>query len=290
MRAPGRFRVFRGDEGVAELFGASVVAFGKFDGVHRGHRALLDRALASGRRLGLPVGAVTFERHPHAYLRGGRLPPALTGLGDRLRLLRDAGVEFVVLLPTDATVLGLAAEDFARQVLRVACGSVSSSSVRTSGSAGAVWAMPGRCDVSCRRPASMPWSSRWRRSTARWCRRRGSASTWLTATWAEPATCSAGRTTSSVASPAPPGHVSSGYPRCGRYPRPVATGPRSGRSARGIAGRRRRSSWSIRAANVSTTWRWSCRENGLPAGAAGHGVRVMFEGTGRGPGGASRGG
>jgi hypothetical protein len=47
--------------------------------------------------------------------------------------------------------------------------------------------------------------------------------------------------------------------RCGRYPRPVATGPRSGRSARGIAGRRRRSSWSIRAANVSTTWRWSCR-------------------------------
>lgn len=103
---------------MGELLGATVVAFGKFDGVHRGHRALFDRALAAGRRMSLPTGAVTFERHPHAHLRGGRKPPALTGLADRLRLLRDAGAAFVVLFPTDATVLGLAAEDFAREVLR----------------------------------------------------------------------------------------------------------------------------------------------------------------------------
>src|SRR5690349_3582180 len=67
--------------------------------------------------MGLPTGAVTFVRHPHAYLRG-ETPPALTGLADRLRLLRDAGAAFVVLLPTDETVLGVAAEDFAREVLR----------------------------------------------------------------------------------------------------------------------------------------------------------------------------
>jgi riboflavin kinase/FMN adenylyltransferase len=118
MRVPAGFQVFRGADGVAERLGATVVAFGKFDGVHRGHRALLDRALGAGRRMGLPTGAVTFERHPHAFLRGGRTPPALTGLADRMRLLRDAGAAFVVLLPTDATVLGLAAEDFAREVLR----------------------------------------------------------------------------------------------------------------------------------------------------------------------------
>jgi riboflavin kinase/FMN adenylyltransferase len=117
MRVPAGFQVFRGADGVAERLGATVVAFGKFDGVHRGHRALLDRALGAGRRLGLPTGAVTFERHPHAYLRG-ETPPALSGLADRLRLLRDAGAAFVVLLPTDVTVLGLAAEEFAREVLR----------------------------------------------------------------------------------------------------------------------------------------------------------------------------
>src|SRR5689334_9658083 len=42
----------------------------------------------------------------------------LTGLGDKLRLLCEAGAQFVVLLPADATVLGLTAEDFARTVLR----------------------------------------------------------------------------------------------------------------------------------------------------------------------------
>jgi hypothetical protein len=118
VSGPRGFRVFRGPNGVAEALGASVVAFGKFDGVHRGHRALLDRALAAGRRLGLPAGAATFERHPHAYLRADRVPPALTSLADRLRLLRDAGAAFVVVLPTNATVLGLSAEDFARNVLR----------------------------------------------------------------------------------------------------------------------------------------------------------------------------
>jgi riboflavin kinase/FMN adenylyltransferase len=117
VAGPRTFRVFRGADGTVEALGATVVAFGKFDGVHRGHRALLDRALAAGRRLGLPVGAATFERHPYAHLRGSGVPPALTGLADRLRLLCSAGAAFVVLFPADETVLGLAPEDFARDIL-----------------------------------------------------------------------------------------------------------------------------------------------------------------------------
>lgn len=115
------FRVFRGADGVADAYGATVVAFGKFDGVHLGHRALLDRAAAASRRLGLPYGAATFERHPYAYLRG-QVPPVLTGLAEKLRLFRRAGVQFVVLFPTDSTVLGVRAEDFAHDVLHARMG------------------------------------------------------------------------------------------------------------------------------------------------------------------------
>ena len=116
-RRPLGFRVFRGADGVAGAVGPNVVAFGKFDGLHLGHRALLHRAAGASGRLGLPYGAVTFERHPDAFLRRGPVPGMLTGLGEKLRLLRDAGVHFVVLLPVDASVLGMPAEQFTHEVL-----------------------------------------------------------------------------------------------------------------------------------------------------------------------------
>jgi riboflavin kinase / FMN adenylyltransferase len=102
---------------VAAALGPNVVAFGKFDGVHLGHRALLDRAAGAARRLSLPYGVVTFERHPYAYLGRGPVPPALTGLGERLRLFGTGGVHFVVLLPADASVLDMPAEAFGEEVL-----------------------------------------------------------------------------------------------------------------------------------------------------------------------------
>jgi hypothetical protein len=74
------------------------------------------------RRLGLPYGAMTFERHPDAYLRRAPVPPVLTSLSEKLRLFRDAGAQFVVMLPADATVLGIPAEQFARDVLRAETG------------------------------------------------------------------------------------------------------------------------------------------------------------------------
>ena len=241
MRVPGGFRVFREADGVAELLGATVVAFGKFDGVHRGHRALLDRALAAGRRMSLATGAVTFERHPHAHLRDGRVPPALTGLADRLRLLRDAGAAFVVLLPTDATVLGLAAEDFAREVLRdrmaVRLVVVGENFRFGRGGAGDIGTLRRLVSVTGLDGVELGMVS----VAVSWCRRPGSASTWPAATSTGPGTCSAGRTTSSDAWPTPRRRASSGYPRHGRSPRPGATGRRSGRSGRGDAERPRSS-------------------------------------------------
>ena len=277
MRVPGGFRVFRGADGVAELFGATVVAFGKFDGVHRGHRALLDRALAAGRRMGLPTGAVTFERHPHAYLRDGRVPPALTGLADRLRLLRDAGAAFVVLFPTDATVLGLAAEDFAREVLRDRMGVrlvVVGENFRFGrGGAGDVGTLRRLVSVTGLDGVELGMVSvggevvsatRIREHLA--CGDVGRAGDLLGRPYDV-----VGR----LADTAPP--ASSGYPRHGRSPRPGATGRRSGRSGRGD-----RRTTAVVAVHGSEEGQHCVEverpEDGVPDGTAGRGVRVVFEG------------
>lgn len=121
-QGPAGFRVLRGADGVAGALGPNVVAFGKFDGLHLGHRALLVRAAEASERLGLPYGVVTFERHPNAYLRRDLVPPVLTSLGEKLRLLCEAGVQFVVLLPANASVLSISAAQFVRDVLRAQIG------------------------------------------------------------------------------------------------------------------------------------------------------------------------
>jgi tRNA pseudouridine55 synthase len=65
----------------------SVVTVGMFDGVHRGHRALLDRVAAEAADRGVPAAAVTFDRHPLAVLRPGSEPPLLTILDRKVELL-----------------------------------------------------------------------------------------------------------------------------------------------------------------------------------------------------------
>jgi len=85
----------------AFLAGA-VVAIGNFDGVHRGHRAVLDAAVKESRRLGAPVCAVTFEPHPYALFAGEKEPFLLTPSEEKERLLRLAGAQRVVALPFTA--------------------------------------------------------------------------------------------------------------------------------------------------------------------------------------------
>lgn len=70
----------------------------------------------------MPYGAVIFERHPDLYLRRGPVPPALTSLGEKLRLICDTGARFAVLLPADASVLSVPAERFVHDVLNTKMG------------------------------------------------------------------------------------------------------------------------------------------------------------------------
>jgi riboflavin kinase/FMN adenylyltransferase len=90
------------------------VAIGTFDGVHRGHRRVLEAALASGLR----PAVVTFDPHPRSFFGAG--VELLTTLERRLELLGQAGIEDVLVCRFDAETAELSAEDFAEQVLRAA--------------------------------------------------------------------------------------------------------------------------------------------------------------------------
>jgi riboflavin kinase / FMN adenylyltransferase len=97
--------------------GPSVVTVGMFDGVHRGHRALLDRVAAEAAARGLPAGAVTFDRHPLEVLRPDARPPLLTTLDRKVALLGAAGMDFVLVLAFTEELSQVTAEAFAHEVL-----------------------------------------------------------------------------------------------------------------------------------------------------------------------------
>jgi riboflavin kinase/FMN adenylyltransferase len=97
--------------------GRCALTIGNFDGVHRGHRTLVERVVASARELGLGSSVLTFEPHPREYLAPLQAPARLTRLRDKLELLQRAGVERVHVVRFDASFAALSAEQFVSQVL-----------------------------------------------------------------------------------------------------------------------------------------------------------------------------
>lgn len=94
----------------------AVVSVGVFDGVHRGHRAILEANLARARTLDAVPTVVTFRGHPKALLLG-RAPKTLTSLEHRLALFAEAGIEHAVVLEFDEALRSMDAEVFTREVL-----------------------------------------------------------------------------------------------------------------------------------------------------------------------------
>jgi riboflavin kinase/FMN adenylyltransferase len=72
--------------------GRCALTIGNFDGVHRGHRALIDRVAAKGREQKLTSCVLTFEPHPREFFAGEAAPARITRLRDKLELLAQAGV------------------------------------------------------------------------------------------------------------------------------------------------------------------------------------------------------
>lgn len=109
--------VFRTSADVPADFGRSVVAIGKFDGVHAGHRAVIrrlqDLASASGDR----AVAVTFDRNPLAVLRPDRCPENVVTVDRKLQLLDELGLDATLVLAFDEKLAALSAEDFVAEIL-----------------------------------------------------------------------------------------------------------------------------------------------------------------------------
>jgi len=80
-------------------FGPSVVTIGNFDGVHRGHRAVLQHVVDAARAAGLRSVAVTFDPHPLAVLYPDRAPQPLSTTEHKLELLAAAGIDAVLVMP-----------------------------------------------------------------------------------------------------------------------------------------------------------------------------------------------
>lgn len=94
-----------------------VATIGNFDGVHLGHRAVIENLARQGMRMGLPTVVVLFEPQPLEFFNPAEAPPRLTRLREKLVLLAGLPVDKVLLLRFDRTLATTAPEVFIRDVL-----------------------------------------------------------------------------------------------------------------------------------------------------------------------------
>ncbi|WP_417554092.1 bifunctional riboflavin kinase/FAD synthetase [Microbacterium sp.] len=109
--------IFRDPADVPADFGPSVVAIGKFDGVHVGHRAVLERLKADAAAADARSVAVTFDRNPLEVLRPELCPENVVATSRKLELLGELDLDATLLLTFDRALASLAAEDFVRTIL-----------------------------------------------------------------------------------------------------------------------------------------------------------------------------
>jgi riboflavin kinase/FMN adenylyltransferase len=116
-RSARPFLVIRDDSPALKALKGAVVAIGNFDGVHRGHGAVIAAALSRARSFGSPAAALTFEPHPRRFLRPELPLFRLTDENTKLRLLAGTGLDGALVLTFGAALAGTSAEDFIARIL-----------------------------------------------------------------------------------------------------------------------------------------------------------------------------
>lgn len=95
----------------------AVLAIGNFDGIHRGHQALIAAALTEARARGAPAGVLIFEPHPREFFHPEEPHFHLTPMAQKLELFEELGLDLAVVLPFNRELASLPADDFIERVL-----------------------------------------------------------------------------------------------------------------------------------------------------------------------------
>ena len=110
-------KLIRGIHNLSQAPHGCVLTIGNFDGVHRGHQALLQRLRAEGRQRGLPVVVMIFEPQPLELFAADKAPARLTRLREKLNYLAESGVDYVLCVRFDRRFAALTAQDFISELL-----------------------------------------------------------------------------------------------------------------------------------------------------------------------------
>jgi riboflavin kinase/FMN adenylyltransferase len=116
-RLDSRFAVIRDGDAVPPSLKGGVIAIGNFDGVHRGHRAVIDEAHARARATNAPALALTFEPHPRSFFRPQEPLFRLTPEPAKLRLFAAAGLDGAAVVRFGPQLAALSAEAFVADIM-----------------------------------------------------------------------------------------------------------------------------------------------------------------------------
>jgi riboflavin kinase/FMN adenylyltransferase len=110
-------RLFRQTTNLPPAAQGGVIAIGNFDGIHRGHQAVIGEAVRRARAAGAPSGVLTFEPHPRRYFRPETPPFLLTRLRTKARVVERLGVDLLFALRFNAAMANRSAEGFIDDIL-----------------------------------------------------------------------------------------------------------------------------------------------------------------------------
>ena len=109
--------IYRSLPEIPAAFGPCAITIGNFDGVHRGHRQIIERIVAIARANNWKSAVLTFDPHPTKLVAPDRAPRLLTTPEQRARLILEQGIDEVLILPFTSEIAKLTPEEFVRDIL-----------------------------------------------------------------------------------------------------------------------------------------------------------------------------